>query len=102
MEVVEVDVVGSKPLERALDRLVDGRRRPVAGLAAPPELRREHDPVATTLEDLAEEALAPATAAVALRRVEEGDPHVERRVDHGPRCREVEAPAEVVAAQTDA
>jgi len=101
VEVVEVDVIGPEPLERAVDRATDVRSRPIARPVAPAELRRENDLVATALEDLAKEALAPASVAVDLRGVEERDTDVDGRVDDRPRGRDVEAPAEVVAAQTD-
>ena len=42
------------------------------------------------------------TAAVDVRRVEEGDARVECRVDHCSRAVAVESPAEVVAAEAEA
>ena len=65
------------------------------------ELRREHDAVATPLEDLAEEGLAAALVPVDVRRVEERDAGVERGVDHRARSSQVDAAAEVVGAETD-
>ena len=100
MEVVEIDVVGAQALERAFDRRTNGGGRAVARLAAPAELRGEHDLVAPTVEDLAEEALAVAPVPVHLGGVEERDPDVQRGVDHGARGVEVDPAAEVVAAET--
>src|SRR5262249_42942961 len=45
--VVEVDVPGSQPFQRAVDRLAHGRRRAVR---CPAELRREHHVVTTPLQ----------------------------------------------------
>ena len=99
MVVVEVDVVGAQPFERRLQRAAHVVPRSLRALAHP-ELGREHDLIATPFEDLAEETLALA-APVDVRRVEEVDPFLERALDDGPRPVEVEAAAEVVAAEPD-
>ena len=65
------------------------------------EFRRDRDPVPATLQNLPEHPLASARAAVDVGRVEERDPRVERGVDDGARTREVDSPAEVVAAEPD-
>ena len=100
--VEQVDVVGLKPLERAVERTADvarlpSRRHVVAHVAA--ELRRQHHLVAATAQELAEHSLAPAPAAVDVGRVEERDAGGDRRIDDGARAVEVEPAAEVVAAE---
>ena len=61
--VVEVDVVGAEPLERALDRGADVRRAAVevagaaAGVRDDSELRRQHHVVAAALDRAADEFL---------------------------------------------
>src|SRR5262249_39891930 len=52
-------------------------------------------------QDLAQAGLRRATAAVRIRRVDQGDAEVERAVHHAARRREVHAAAEIVAAETD-
>ena len=66
-----------------------------------PELGGQHDLVAPAAEHLAEELLAGAGAAVDVGGVEEGDALVERGVDDGAGAFEVDAAAEVVAAEAD-
>jgi hypothetical protein len=100
VQVVEVDMVGAQPFERAGDRGAHGPCTPVSDGAPPPELRREDDLLATPLEDLAEEALAVA-AAVRLGRVEEADARVDRGIDDGASRFEVDASTEVVASEAD-
>ncbi len=65
-----------------------------------PELRREHDPVATIGDELADEPLAPG-AAVDVGGVEERHPSVERRVEHRAGGPLLEPATEVVAAEPD-
>ena len=102
--LVEIDAVGAQPLQRRFAPPCGCTRasrapRAVAHVAA--ELRREHDPVAPPFEHLAEERLAAALVAVDVRRVEQRDAGVERGVDDGARPLEVDAHAEVVAAEAD-
>ena len=81
--LVEVDVVGAQPRERAVDLLEDLRaREPAVAVGHLAEhLRREHVRVARPrLEHLAEELLRPA-ARVDVRGVDEVDAGVERRGD---------------------
>jgi len=89
--VVEVDVVGAEPLERALDRAADmlGRavditdRRHISqrGLIhAPGELRSDHVLVAVSL-DRPPDQLLVRERSVQLRRVQEVDPELERPLD---------------------
>ena len=101
VHVVEVDMVGSQPFERALDRPANrlGRREALARL--PGKLRRENDAVPLSVEDLSEQPLATAPVAVDLGGVEERHAHFERGVDDGARLFEAEATAEVVAAETN-
>src|SRR5205085_10828761 len=70
--LVEVDVVGAQPLQRAVDRTPDVRRRAPGRIAAalPTELRRDQDLLTAAGERPPEEELA-LTAAVRLRGVEE-------------------------------
>ncbi len=70
-------------------------------LLTPAELRGEHDLIAATFENLAEEALASPASSVDLGGVEEGDARVDGGVHHEPRRLEVEATAEVVATEPD-
>ena len=101
--VEEVDPVGAQPLQRALDGAPDVRARPTRHAAVPArvhaELRRQHHAVAPVAEDLADQRLGRAGAAVDVGGVEVGDAGVERGVDHGPGPGAVEPAAEVVAAQ---
>ena len=101
---VHVDHVGLQPPERVLDGVAD-----VVGRAARPgpavvqvhaELGREHDLVASALEHLADELLAPGVA-VAVGGVEERDAFRDGAVEHGSRALQVEAAAELVAAEPD-
>ncbi len=73
--LVEIDVVGAEPPQRAFDRRADvlrraARDRVVVAASSPTELGRDHRPVAAPRERAAEEELAVAVA-VALGRVEE-------------------------------
>jgi len=100
----EVDAVGPKPRERALERAPRVSRGPawvVAVAGARAELGREHDAIAAAGQRVADHPLAGAVAAVDVGGVEERDPGVERGVDDGARAREVEPPAEVVATEAD-
>ena len=100
--VEEVDVVHPQALERRAERPARVLARavePVAHVVA--ELGRQHDAVAAALEQLAEEALAVPAVAVDVGRVEEGDAGVEGGVDDLACPLEVEATAEVVAAEAD-
>ena len=65
-----------------------------------PELRRQHDAVATTFQDPAEQRLA-ITRAVDVGGVEERHARVESRIHHRARARLVDSAAEVVAAEPD-
>ncbi len=84
--VVEVDAVGTQPLQGALDGRPDVRRaavehpRAFAGVRDQPELRRYDDIVAAPLEGAADEFLV-RVGAVDLRGVDVGDAQVECSVD---------------------
>jgi len=87
--VVEVDVVESEPLERALERFVHVLRAAVHLMAAVlvedvAELRREDDLVAAVGDRAADELLVLARA-VDVGRVDQVDAEVERPVDRGDR-----------------
>ena len=102
MVVVEVDAIGPEPVERRPDRAAHVVGRAVRALAhVVTELRRQHDTVASALQQLAEEALAAAAVAVDVGRVEERDARVEGRVDDLARPLEVDPAAEVVAPEAD-
>jgi hypothetical protein len=101
--VVEVDVVGAEPQERAFDRgpYVDGAAVDDAGTATgvgdQAELRRHHDVVAPALDGLADDFLA-VEGAVDLGGVDVGDPEVQRPVDGADRLGVIETPARGVGA----
>src|SRR3954454_6614238 len=111
--VVEVDVVGAEPLERAFDRglHIVGAAVDDAGTAArvgdETELRRHDDVVAPAPDGLADNFLA-VEGAVDLGGVDVGDPEVQRPVNGADRLRVIEPPAGGVDAghghgsQTDA
>jgi hypothetical protein len=101
VQVVEVDVVGPESLERAGDRAADVLGRAASGIGLPRELGREDDPLAPSLEELAQQALAAASAAVHLGRVEERDPGFEGGLDDRTSLVGADAPAEVVAPEPD-
>jgi hypothetical protein len=65
------------------------------------ELGGEHDLLAAVAEQLAERGLRPAAVAVDVGGVEQRDAAVECLVDHRARRREVDAAAEIVAAEPD-
>src|SRR5215207_4918221 len=111
--VVEVDVVGAEPLERAFDRglHIVGAAVDDAGAAArvgdETELRRHDDAVAPALDGLADNFLA-MEGAVDLGGVDVRDPEVQRPVNGADRLGVIEPPAGGVDAghshgsQTDA
>src|SRR5215218_8962358 len=111
--VVEVDVVGAEPLERAFDRglhivcaAVDDAGA-AAGVGDETELGRHDDVVAPALDGLADNFLA-VEGAVDLGGVDVGDPEVQRPVNGADRLGVIEPPAGGVDAghghgsQTDA
>src|SRR6185369_4702590 len=66
------------------------------------KFRRQHDVLAAVAEDLAETGLRASLVAVDVGGVEQGDAEIERLVDDLARGFEIDAPAEIVAAETDA
>ena len=84
--VVEIDVVGAEPLQRALDRGADVRRaavddaRAAAGVRDEAELRRQHDLFAAVLDGPADQLLV-GVGTVDLGGVDVRDAEVERAVD---------------------
>jgi hypothetical protein len=98
VEVVEVDVVGAEPLQRARDRAANALRRAAPVVPTPGELRRDDDRLPAALEDASQQPLAASVVAVDLGRVEERDALIERRLDDGARLLGTDSPAEVVAA----
>lgn len=101
--VVEVDVVGAEPQERAFDRglhvagaAVDDAGA-VAGVGDETELRRHDDVVAAALDGLADDFLA-VEGAVDLGGVDVGDPDVQGPVDGADRLGVIESPARGVGA----
>jgi hypothetical protein len=105
MVLVEVDVVGLEPAQARLDRPADvaaGATRLLLVAAHPrAELGGEHDLVPAALEDLAKERLRPAAVAVGVGGVEQVDVLVDGGVDNGAGPLQVQARAEVVAAEAD-
>jgi len=102
--LVEVDHVGSQPLQRAFDRLADvvpGTARLGAVAHVATELRREQGPIAPALEHFPEERLTAALIAVDVRRVEERHTRVQCAIDDCTRPFEIDPAAEVVAAEAD-
>jgi hypothetical protein len=102
--VVEVDVVGTEPLQRALDRGPDVRRAAVEDSGAcacacvrdEAELRRHHDIVAPPLEGAADELLV-RVGAVDLGGVDVGDAQVDCPLDGADRLGVAAGRVEVVA-----
>ena len=86
--VVQVDVVRTEPLQRALDRGADVVRAavddagPAAGVGHQAEFRRQHDLIAPALDGPADQLLVEIRA-VDLGGVDVGDAQIERPVD-GP------------------
>jgi hypothetical protein len=86
MLVVEVDVVGAEPLQRALDRDADvgwaavEDARAATGVGDDAELRRQHNFVAAILDGPADQFLV-GVRAVDFSRIQVGDAQVERPVD---------------------
>jgi len=105
MELVEVDPVGLEAPERVLDGAHDVAARAAFQLLGVvhdhAELRRQHDLLAPVAEHLAHQRLRAAALAVDVGGVEERDAEVDRLVDDLARRLEVEAAAEVVAAEAD-
>jgi hypothetical protein len=107
--LVQVDHVDLEALERRLDRLADvglrsarARLGTVGALHVHPELGGDDDLVATALQDLTEVRLAlAALGSVDVGGVEEVDPGVDCGVDDRARAVEVDAAAEVVAAESN-
>src|SRR5947199_10509448 len=98
MQLVEIDVVGAEAPETRVARAADILRLAaairVAALVA--ELRGDDDALATRAQSTAEVLLA-AALSVQLSRIEEIDPHSQRRVNDPGGGLGVEAPPEVVA-----
>jgi hypothetical protein len=85
MALVEIDDVGLKPLERRIELLFDLRPRQaeIGVRHGKIELGREHVAVARpALQRLTEEGFC-GSAAVDVRRVDEVDADVERRIEAG-------------------
>ena len=88
--VVQVDVVGVEPLQRALDGQADvlgaavEAARAVAAVQDRAELRRDHHLVPATGERASEQFLVQVRP-VHLRGVEQGDAEVDRAVDRRDR-----------------
>src|SRR5262249_32217019 len=100
--LVQVDVLGTEALERAVDRAPHARRRAAGRIrpSPPAELRRDHDLLSRAGQRTADDALARAVA-VHLGRVEDRPARVERRVHARDRTLLVEPQPEVVRAEPD-
>jgi hypothetical protein len=100
--VVEVDAVGSQPLQGAFDRGSDVRGAAVehpgatAGVRDEAELRRHHDTVALPFEGTTDEFLV-RVGAVDLGGVDVGDAELERALNGAERLRVAAGRVEVVA-----
>src|SRR4051812_34868031 len=102
MQLIEIDVVGAQPTQRVLDSATDvatsSARLPVRTVQGVTELRREHEVVAVTAQELAQEVLG---LAVDVGGVDKGDAFVYGGVDDCASGIEIDAAAEVVSAQSD-
>jgi hypothetical protein len=87
--VVQVDVVGAEPGQRALDRGADvgaavHHTGPAAGMGDEPELGRQHHLIAAVPDGLPDDFLA-VERSVDLGGVDVGDTQLERPVDGSDR-----------------
>ena len=106
VDLVEVEVVGTKAAQRVLDRAPDvapaalgARGRPVAHVGAlVPELRCQDHLVTPAGQYLAEDFLR-SPAPVHVRRVEQGNARLDGRIDDRAGRVGVQPAAEVVAAE---
>src|SRR5580765_7393418 len=101
MELVKVDAICAQSPQRVLHSApyVAGLRALMLVVQLTAELGGDHYAVPPALQRLAKEVLAlPGT--VAIRRIEEVDAGIQCRVHHARRRRSVDAPSEVVAAQS--
>src|SRR5947207_2270418 len=102
MLVIEVDAVGTQPLQGALDSGPDVRRAAVegsgatAGVRDEAELRRHHDTVAPPLQSAADEFLV-RVGAVDLGGVDVRDAELESPADRAERLSVAAARVEVIA-----
>src|SRR5215468_10616342 len=105
MQLVKIDPIGTQPLQARLDRVHDiAPRRPLelAGLIhRHAELAREHDRFALLAENASEALLRAAFVAVAVGGVDQVDAELDRLTYDPARRREIDAAAEVVAAEAD-
>ena len=105
VQLIEVDPVGAQPLRLASTARHDVAARRALHLARAvhrhAEFGGEHDVLAPRAQGFAKVCLRPAAIAVDVGGVEQRDAGVERAMHHRARGGEVDAPAEVVAAEPD-
>src|SRR5260370_678974 len=105
MHLVEVDPIGLEALQAPLHSAHDVAPRralePLLLVHGHAELGRQHDFLAPVAEDLPQGFLRAAEIAVDVGRIEQGDAELECLVDDLARRLEIDAPAEIVAAQAD-
>jgi hypothetical protein len=101
--LVEIDVVGLQPLQARLDCIHDvAPRRALFGAVGCHRLGifgGEHDVLAAVAEHGAQHGLGAAHFRIDVGGVEQGDAEVDRLVDHLARGLEVDALAEIIAAE---
>src|SRR5271166_4697843 len=105
VDLIQIDPVGAQPAQAVLHLAHDVAARS-ADLHAfivhrHAELGGEYDPLAVVAEDLAQACLRSAALAIGIGGVEQRDAEIKRLVDHLAGRLEVDAAAEIVAAQTD-
>src|ERR1700730_10636819 len=110
MHLIKVDPVGPEPSEARVDRAHDiatGRAfEHFPRIHGDAELSRQHNIVAARAEDLAEALLGStemtaAETAIDVGDIEQGDAEIERLVHDLARRLQIDAPAEIVAAEPD-
>ncbi len=102
MDLVQVDNLGAEAAQAGVDRLPDvvGMRAVALVVDAMPELGGDQHIMPARAERPSEVLLA-FRAAVDVRRIEEIDAGVKRRMHDGVRGRFVDAPAEIIASDAD-
>src|SRR6266404_923999 len=105
MKLIEVDPIGLEPAQTVLDCRHDVAARGAlhdAGLAElHAEFCRQHDIFAPAAQNLAQAVFRAAVVAINVRGVEEGDAEIQCLMHHLAGRIEIDAPAEVIAAEAD-
>src|SRR4051812_27805024 len=105
MQLIKVDPIGVEPLQARFDHAHDVAPRRTLELAGvvhrPAELSCEHDVLALAAEDSSEPLFRAALVAVTVGGIDQVDAEVDRLVHDAAGRREIDAAAEIVAAETD-